>query len=156
MVTAEQPFRITPGAVELEGEPVMESDDQLLGTLRHSIVGLVRRDGPDFTGRQLATFLICYHESEAQTVRGLGARLSISKPAVSRALDRLEEFSLVRRERNLADRRSVWIQRTRAGLHFLGQVGKIMDEAVVKAERAEALRPGRPRRVERPAPAAAD
>jgi DNA-binding MarR family transcriptional regulator len=59
---------------------------------------------------------------------------------VSRSLDRLEEFSLIRRERDLADRRSVWIRQTRAGLHFLGQVGKIMDEAAVKAGRARAGR----------------
>jgi DNA-binding MarR family transcriptional regulator len=93
-----------------------EIDEPLLGTLRHSIVGLVRRDGPDLSARQLAIFLACYLETEAQTVRGLAAKLNISKPAVSRALDRLEEFSLVRREDDRLDRRSVLIRRTRAGL----------------------------------------
>ena len=97
-----------------------EIDEPLLGTLRHSIVGLVRRDGPDLSARQLAVFLACYLETEAQTVRGLAAKLNISKPAVSRALDRLEEFSLVRREDDRLDRRSVLIRRTRAGLSLSG------------------------------------
>ncbi len=75
-----------------------ETDGQL-GILRHSITGLVRRKGPDLSARQLAIFLTCYLESESQTVRGLAAKLSISKPAVTRALDRLMEFDLVRRRR---------------------------------------------------------
>jgi DNA-binding MarR family transcriptional regulator len=117
-----------------------EIDEPLLGTLRHSIVGLVRRDGPDLSARQLAIFLACYLETEAQTVRGLAAKLNISKPAVSRALDRLEEFSLVRREDDRLDRRSVLIRRTRAGLSLQRELSKIMEEASVMARGAETPR----------------
>lgn len=114
--------------------------EPFIGTLRHSIVDLVRRDGPDLTARQLATFLICYLESEPQTVRGLARKLSVSKPAISRALDRLEQFSLADREKDPLDRRSVFIRRTRPGLRFLREMGEIAEAASVKANRTEPTR----------------
>ena len=43
-------------------------------------------------------FLTCYLDDEAQTVRGLAAKLNVAKPAITRALDRLSEFDLVRRK----------------------------------------------------------
>ena len=106
-----------------------ETNEPLLGILRHSITELVRREGPDLTARQLATFLICYLEGEAQTVRGLAAKLDISKPAVTRALDRLVEFDLVRRKDDPLDRRSILVQRTQTGLGFLRDLRGIMREA---------------------------
>jgi DNA-binding MarR family transcriptional regulator len=113
-----------------------EIHEPLLGLLRHSIAGLVRRTGPDLTARQLAVFLICYLETEAQTVRGLATKLSVPKPIISRALDRLMEFSLVRREKDPSDRRSILVGRTQAGLRFLRELGKIMEKASVRASRA--------------------
>jgi DNA-binding MarR family transcriptional regulator len=110
-----------------------EANEQLLGMLRHSITELVRREGPDLTARQLATFLICYLESEAQTVRGLAAKLNISKPAVTRALDRLVEFDLVRRKDDPLDRRSILVQRTQTGLGFLRELRGIVKEAAAQA-----------------------
>ena len=59
--------------------------DGLAGVLRNTIVDLVRRDGPDLSARQLGVFLTCYLDSEAQTVRGLAAKLNVSKPAIPRA-----------------------------------------------------------------------
>jgi DNA-binding MarR family transcriptional regulator len=94
--------------------------------LRHAIVTLVRRDGPDLTARQLSVFLICYLEDEAQTVRGLAAKLDVSKPAITRALDRLAEFDLVRRKTDPLDRRSVLVQRTTTGAAFLRDLKKIL------------------------------
>ena len=106
-----------------------ETNEPLLAILRNSITALVRREGPDLTARQLATFLICYLEGEAQTVRGLAAKLDISKPAVTRALDRLVEFDLVRRKDDPLDRRSILVQRTQTGLGFLRDLRGIMREA---------------------------
>ena len=71
--------------------------EQRVEVLRQTVVSLVRREGPDLSARQLGVFLTCYFEEEAQTVRGLAAKLNISKPAITRALDRLAEFDLVRR-----------------------------------------------------------
>jgi hypothetical protein len=45
-----------------------------------TIVSLVRRQGPDLSARQLGVFLTSYLEEEAQTVRGLAAKLNVSKP----------------------------------------------------------------------------
>ena len=98
--------------------PAPENPDQMIGLLRDSIVELVRREGPDLTARQLGVMLTCYTEAEPQTVRGLAAQLEVSKPAITRALDRLSEFELVRRKTDPMDRRSVLIQRNllRCGL----------------------------------------
>src|SRR5215471_5475076 len=84
-------FRITRGLNMITNEV----SDGLAGILRTAIVELVRRDGPDLSARQLGVFLTCYLDSEAQTVRGLAAKLGVSKPAITRALDRLSEFDLV-------------------------------------------------------------
>src|SRR6201996_5912132 len=103
--------------------------EQSIEILRDTIVALVRRDGPDLTARQLGVFLTCYLENEAQTVRGLAAKLNISKPAITRALDRLTEFDLVRRKTDPLDRRSVLAQRTAAGTGFLRELKKILADA---------------------------
>jgi DNA-binding MarR family transcriptional regulator len=74
-------------------------------------------------------FLTSYLEDEAQTVRGLAAKLKVSKPAITRALDRLAEFDLVRRKKDQLDRRSVLVQRTVAGTTFLRDLKKILADA---------------------------
>lgn len=106
-----------------------ELSDGLVGILRTAIVDLVRRDGPDLSARQLGVFLTCYLESEAQTVRGLAAKLGVSKPAITRALDRLSEFDLVRRKTDPLDRRSVLVQRTATGMAFLREVRQTLRDA---------------------------
>jgi DNA-binding MarR family transcriptional regulator len=106
-----------------------ESIEQSVDVLRQTIVALVRRDGPDLTARQLGVFLTCYLEDDAQTVRGLAAKLMVSKPAITRALDRLSEFDLVRRKKDPLDRRSVLVQRTTTGTAFLRDLKKILADA---------------------------
>ena len=91
------------------------SADQLVGILRDTVVALVRRDGPDLSARQLGVFLTCYLQDGAHTVRGLAADLNVSKPAITRALDRLGELDLARRKVDPMDRRSVLVQRTLKG-----------------------------------------
>jgi DNA-binding MarR family transcriptional regulator len=106
-----------------------ESIEQSVDVLRQTNVALVRRDGPDLTARQLGVFLTCYLEDDAQTVRGLAAKLKVSKPAITRALDRLSEFDLVRRKKDPLDRRSVLVQRTTTGTAFLRDLKKILADA---------------------------
>jgi DNA-binding MarR family transcriptional regulator len=105
------------------------SVEQRIDIIRHAVVGLVRRDGHDLTARQLGVFLTTYLEGEAQTVRGLASELNVAKPVISRALDRLSEFDLVRRRRDTLDRRSVLVQRTMAGQGFLRDLKKIVADA---------------------------
>jgi DNA-binding MarR family transcriptional regulator len=118
---------------------VTESIEQAVDVPRQTIVALVRRDGPDLTARQLGVFLTCYLEGEAQTVRGLAAKLNVSKPAITRALDRLSEFGLVRRKQDPLDRRSVLVQRTVSGAAFLRDLKKILADASKDATRVPAM-----------------
>lgn len=105
------------------------SSDQLVGTLRDTIVSMVRRDGPDLSARQLGVFLTCYLQEGAHTVRGLAAELNVSKPAITRALDRLGELDLARRKVDPMDRRSILVQRTLKGAAYLRELRSIMTEA---------------------------
>ncbi|GAN76317.1 MarR family transcriptional regulator [Acidisphaera rubrifaciens] len=109
--------------------------DQLVGTLRDTIVSMVRRDGPDLSARQLGVFLTCYLQDGAHTVRGLAAELNVSKPAITRALDRLGELDLARRKVDPMDRRSVLVQRTLKGAAFLRDLRGIMTEAAAAARK---------------------
>ena len=113
------------------------ANDQMIGLLRDTTVALVRRSEPDLTARQLAVFLTCYLEVDAQTVRGLAAALNVSKPAITRALDRLSDFELVRRKADPLDRRSVLVQRTGKGSTFLRDLTRIMRDAAAPADIAE-------------------
>jgi DNA-binding MarR family transcriptional regulator len=59
----------------------------------------------------------------------LAAELNVSKPAITRALDRLGELDLARRKVDPMDRRSVIVQRTLKGTAFLRDMRQIMAEA---------------------------
>ena len=102
---------------------------QALDLWRRAIVTGVRRDAPDLSTRQMALLLSVYLTPPPHTVRGLAAALSISKPAITRAVDRLSEFDFVRRKKDESDRRSVLIQRTVRGSVFLRDYGEIIAEA---------------------------
>jgi DNA-binding MarR family transcriptional regulator len=113
--------------------------DHMVGILRDTIVSLVRRDGPDLSARQLGVFLTCYLQDGAHTVRGLAADLNVSKPAITRALDRLGELDLARRKVDPMDRRSVLVQRTLKGQAFLRDLRAIMTEAGAAAKKPAAV-----------------
>lgn len=102
------------------------SNDHLLDVLRDTTVAMVRRDGPDLTARQLSIFLTTYLHDREHTVRGLAAELNVSKPAVTRALDRLESTDLTRRKVDLRDRRSVLVQQTVKGAALLRELRGIL------------------------------
>ncbi len=109
------------------------SPDHLVEVFRDTVVTLVKRDGPDLSARQLAVFLSVYLGPGPHTVRGLALALNVSKPAITRALDRLGELDLARRKLDMMDRRSVLVQRTLAGAAFLGEMRRIMAEAEAAA-----------------------
>lgn len=110
--------------------------------LRDTVVSLVRREGPDLTARQLAVMLICYLEDGPHTVRGLAARLEVAKPAITRALDRLEQFDLAHRRQDPRDRRSIVVARTPEGQSFLESLRGMLEDAARQAQtvRAQAIR----------------
>lgn len=102
---------------------------QSLELWRHALVASVRGDAPDLSARQMSLMLSVYLGEGPHTVRGLAQALRISKPAVSRALDRLGELGYVSRQRDDLDRRNVLVQRTSAGAQFLTDFGRLVDEA---------------------------
>jgi DNA-binding MarR family transcriptional regulator len=104
--------------------------------LRETVVALVRRDSADLSARQLGVFLICYLNDGDHTVRGLAAEMSVSKPAITRALDRLGEFDLARRKTDPQDRRSVLVQRTAKGAAFLREIRGFMTDASGEGKKA--------------------
>jgi len=118
--------------------------DQLVGILRDTVVTLVRRDDVDLSARQLAVFLTCYLHEGGQTVRGLSTDLNVSKPAITRALDRLGELDFARRKVDPLDRRSVLVQRTVKGTAFLRELRVIMNEAAITGRRSGNGGPRRP------------
>ena len=97
--------------------------------LWHAVVlGGMARGQPDLTTRQMAVLLQVYMEAPPHTVRGLAAVLGVSKPAITRAVDRLEDLNYVRRRKDEADKRSVLVQRTVAGSVFLREFADLAAE----------------------------
>jgi len=127
--------RDTKGGVSMPGHA---NTDQLIGILRDTVVALVRRDGPDLSARQLGVFLTVYLNDGPHTVRGLAAELNVSKPAITRALDRLGELDLARRKVDPMDRRSVLVQRTLKGAALLRDMRAILAGAEKAAHEATA------------------
>lgn len=111
------------------------TDLEPLDIWRRAMVANVRRDAPDLSARQMAVLLTVYMIDEGQTVRGLAEILNVSKPAITRAIDRLGEFGLVRRKTDPSDRRSVIVQRTVKGSVYLAEFAEIIKEATQDRER---------------------
>ena len=93
---------------------------------RTALVETVRRDVPDLTARQMAVLLDVYLTPPPHTVRGLASTLNVSKPAITRAIDRLSDYGFVRRRQDEADNRSVLILRTVKGSVFLTEFGEVV------------------------------
>ncbi len=109
--------------------PTAITADRLALILRDTIVGTVRRDGPDLSARQFAVFLIAYIEDGMHTVRGLAERLNVSKPAITRSVDRLTELGLAKRGPDPRDRRSVLVLRTKRGGDYFVDVKALLSES---------------------------
>lgn len=115
--------------------PTAAASDRLIETLRGTIIAMVQHAGADLTARQLGVFLICYPNNEPQTVRGLAQQLNISRPAITRALDRLADEGLLRRKIDPDDRRSVLTVRTAAGQDLFRELKRILANAAEEAAR---------------------
>jgi DNA-binding MarR family transcriptional regulator len=91
-------------------------------------VGLsqVKDDEPDLSIRQMTILLTIYLEPPPHTVRGLAAKLAVSKPVITRALDSMGKLGLVSRRRDQADMRNVLVQRTVAGALLLERLGDLV------------------------------
>ena len=92
----------------------------------------------------MGLLLSVYLTPPPHTVRGLAGVLQVSKPAITRALNRLSELGLIRRKTDEADRRSVLIHRTVKGSVFLREFGELIVSAAKEEGRADSsgLPPG--------------
>ena len=99
---------------------------QALRLLHDLALGQVRDSEPDLTQRQLAILLTVYLEVPPHTVRGLAAKLGVTKPVITRALDTMGKLGLVTRRRDETDRRNVIIQRTVRGSLYVERLGDLV------------------------------
>ena len=104
----------------------MMHDTTLSGWMQ-TLVGYVRSGQPDLTNRQMALLLLVYLTPGPHTVRGLAQSLGVSKPVVTRALNTLGALGYLRRQRDQADRRNIFIAKTDIGAHFLEGFGGLID-----------------------------
>lgn len=89
-------------------------------------LALVRDDEPDLSARQITVLITIYLDPQPHTVRALAAKLQVTKPVITRALDTMGRFGLVTRKRDPADRRNVLVQRTVNGALFLERLGDLI------------------------------
>lgn len=99
---------------------------QALKLLLDFSFALVNDGEPDLSARQLSILLTIYLEPPPHTVRGLAARLKVTKPVITRALDTMGKLGLVSRRRDETDRRNVVIQRTAQGALAVERFGDVL------------------------------
>ena len=110
------------------------ADRTLAGWMR-ALIGYVRSGRPDLTNRQMALLLLVYLTPGPHTVRGLARLLGVSKPVVTRALNTLGSLGYLRRERDQADRRNVFVAHTSTGADFLEGFSHLIDADDIRARR---------------------
>ncbi|PZN48808.1 MAG: MarR family transcriptional regulator [Proteobacteria bacterium] len=96
---------------------------QALRLWQQVVLSEIRDDAPDLTMRQMAILLTIYLEPPPHTVRGLAARLGVTKPVITRALDTMGGLKLVARHRDENDRRNVLVRRTVEGALYVERFG---------------------------------
>ena len=93
--------------------------DRSLRSWMQTLISYVRSGQPDLTNRQMALMLLVYLTPGPHTVRGLAGNLGVSKPVITRALNTLGTLGYLRRVRDEADRRNVFVAKTSTGQEFL-------------------------------------
>ncbi len=102
---------------------------QALEIWRRTLVETVRGEKPDLSTRQFALLLTVYLTPPPHTVRGLAETLNISKPAITRALDKLGQLQYLKRKIDESDRRNVLVQRTVKGSVFLSEFADLVSHS---------------------------
>lgn len=110
---------------------------EALDLWRGALVDSIRRAGPDLSARQMGLMLTVYLTPPPHTVRGLAKGLNVSKPAITRALDRLSYYGYVRRKPDDTDRRSILVQRTVKGSVFLREFAELVVAYAARMRAAE-------------------
>jgi len=106
--------------------PIDLRPSQALKLLQDFNYTLVTDGEADLSARQLAILLTIYLQPPPHTVRGLAAKLKVTKPVITRALDTMGKLELVSRRRDEADKRNVVIQRTAKGALAVERLGDVL------------------------------
>ena len=93
-----------------------------------TLISYVRSGQPDLTNRQMALLLLVYLTPGPHTVRGLAHILGVSKPVITRALNTLGTLGYLRRVRDEADRRNVFVAKTSIGQDFLDRFERNIEQ----------------------------
>jgi DNA-binding MarR family transcriptional regulator len=93
-----------------------------------ALIRYVRSGQPDLTNRQMALMLLVYLTPGPHTVRGLANLLGVSKPVITRALNTLGSLGYLRRVRDEADRRNVFVAKTTTGQDFLDSFERNLEQ----------------------------
>ncbi len=110
------------------------------GALRgwmQALIGYVRSGQPDLTNRQMALMMLVYLTPGPHTVRGLAHVLGVSKPVITRALNTLGTLGYLRRVRDEADRRNVFVAQTSTGRDFLERFERNIEQQEGGARRPQ-------------------
>jgi len=102
--------------------------DRALRSWMQTLIRYVRSGQPDLTNRQMALMLLVYLTPGPHTVRGLANVLGVSKPVITRALNTLGSLGYLRRVRDEADRRNVFVAKTTTGQDFLDSFERNLEQ----------------------------
>lgn len=108
-------------------ESLPQNAEAPLSAWMGTLIGYVQSQRPDLTNRQMALLLVVYLNPGPHTVRGLAARLGVSKPVITRALNTLGALGYLRRQRDERDLRNVFVERTPQGLAFLDAFAELIE-----------------------------
>ncbi len=100
---------------------------QPLSAWMGTLIDYVQSARPDLTNRQMALLMVVYLMPGPHTVRGLAARLRVSKPVVTRALNTLGALGYLRRQKDDSDLRNIFIEQTPQGLAFLEEFAELIE-----------------------------
>lgn len=102
--------------------------DRALRSWMQTLIRYVRSGQPDLTNRQMALMMLVYLTPGPHTVRGLAHVLGVSKPVITRALNTLGSLGYLRRVRDEADRRNVFVAKTDSGQDFLDSFERNLEQ----------------------------
>src|SRR4030095_3031522 len=117
---------------------VSMSEVSLTGWMK-ALIAYVRSGQPDLTNRQMALMLLVYLTPGPHTVCRLANIIGVCELVITRALNTLGTLGYLRRVRDEADRRNVFVAKTINGQEFLDSF-----ERNIEQERA-ANKPARDR-----------
>jgi DNA-binding MarR family transcriptional regulator len=99
------------------------NDGTILGALQDGLMRLIgNRPAVDMTLRQVAILNGIYHSDGQHTVRGIATHLNMTKPAVTRAVQRMEKLSFVTKRTDPRDRRVVRVALTARGRTWMEHI----------------------------------